>query len=119
MNRLKISLISLLGAVALTAMAQAAEPQAAPAADTITAQAEEAKKPPMSDAYCLRHTGTRITSRAADKTADKADANAAKARTSRTCSNGTIGRAYTRDDLDRTGEVDIADALRKLDPSIH
>ena len=114
MKRLKISLISLLGAVAFTAMAQAAEPQAAPAADTVAA-----KKPPMSDAYCLRHTGTRITNRAADKAADKADANAATTRKSRTCSNGMIGRAYTRDDLDRTGDINLADALRKLDPAIH
>ena len=120
MKRLKISLISLLGAVAFTAMAQAAEPQAAPAADTVAAeQADDAKKPPMSDAYCLRHTGTRITNRAADKAADKADANAATTRKSRTCSNGMIGRAYTRDDLDRTGDINLADALRKLDPAIH
>lgn len=122
MNRLKISLISLLGAVAFTAMAQAAEPQATPAADTAAAaapadgaQADDARKPPVSDAYCLRHTGSRITSRSAEK----ADANAATARKSRTCNNGAIGRAYTRDDLDRTGEIDLADALRKLDPSIH
>lgn len=113
MNRLKISLISLLGAVAFTAMAQAAEPQATPAADTAAAAQADAKKPPVSDAYCLRHTGTRITSRTADK------ANAATARKSRTCSNGVIGRAYTRDDLDRTGDINLADALRKLDPAIH
>jgi hypothetical protein len=121
MNRLKISLISMLGAVAFSAMAQAAEPQATPAADTAAAaqadgaQADDAKKPPVSDAYCLRHTGSRIISRSEDK----ADANAATARKSRTCNNGAIGRAYTRDDLDRTGEIDLADALRKLDPSIH
>lgn len=120
MKRLKISFISLLAAVAFTAMAQAAEPQATPAADTaVTAQADDAKRPPASDAYCLRHTGTRITSRAADKAADKAGANAATARKSRTCNNGAIGRAYTRDDLDRTGETDLADALRRLDPAIH
>ena len=115
MNRLKISLISLLGAVAFTATAQAAEPQATPAADTTAAAQADAKKPPVSDAYCLRHTGTRITSRAATK----AGANAATAPKSRTCSNGAIGRAYTRDDLDRTGDVNLADALRKLDPAIH
>jgi len=115
MNRLKISLISLLGAVAFTAMAQAAEPQTIPATDTTAATQADAKKPPVSDAYCLRHTGTRITSRAVDK----AGANAATARKSRTCSNGAIGRAYTRDDLDRTGDINLADALRKLDPAIH
>lgn len=118
-KRLKISLISLLGAVAFTTMAQAAEPQATPAADATAAAQAEAKQPPLSDAYCLRHTGTRITTRSADKAADKADANAATNRKSRTCSNGAIGRAYTRDDLDRTGDTNLADALRKLDPAIH
>jgi hypothetical protein len=29
-----------------------------------------------------------------------------------------FGRAYDRDDIDRTGAVDLADALRRLDPSI-
>jgi hypothetical protein len=115
MKSLKISLIGLLGALAFTAIAQAAEPQATPASETTASAQTDAKKPPMSDAYCLRHTGTRITSRAADK----ADANAATAGKSRTCSNGSIGRAYTRDDLDRTGDVNLADALRKLDPAIH
>ena len=115
MKRLKISLISLLAALAFTAIAQAAEPQAnTPSDPTANAQAD-AKKPPVSDAYCLRHTGTRITSR----TADRANANAATAGKSRTCSNGAIGRAYTREDLDRTGDINLADALRKLDPSIH
>jgi hypothetical protein len=28
------------------------------------------------------------------------------------------GRSYSRDDLDRTGSFDAADALRKLDPAI-
>jgi hypothetical protein len=29
------------------------------------------------------------------------------------------GRAYSRADLDRTGSIDLADALRRLDPAIH
>lgn len=28
------------------------------------------------------------------------------------------GRSYSRDDIDRTGSVDLADALQRLDPSI-
>ena len=63
MKSLNISLIGLLGALAFTAIAQAAEPQATPASDTTASAQTDAKKPPMSDAYCLRHTGTRITSR--------------------------------------------------------
>lgn len=115
MKRLKISLIGLLGALAFAAIAQAAEPQPTPASDTMASTQSDLKKPPVSDAYCLRHTGTRIASRATDK----ADANAAAAGKSRTCSNGAIGRAYTREDLDRTGDINLADALRKLDPAIH
>lgn len=103
---MKRLMISLLGALAFTAAVQAAEPQATPANDTPAAVQDEAKKPGVDDAYCLRHTGTRITSRTDNRKA-------------RTCSNGMIGRAYTRDDLDRTGEISIADALRKLDPAIH
>ena len=49
--------------------------------------------------YCLRQTGSRIQSRAKQDCA-------------------AYGRRYDRDDLQRTGEVDVASALRKLDPSV-
>ena len=59
------------------------------------------------DRYCLRYTGTRIDLRRHDRSgAFEPDCVAAS------------GRVYTRDDLERTGEVDIVDALRKLDPAI-
>jgi hypothetical protein len=107
---MKRLMICLLGALAFTAAAHAAEPKMAqattPATDAPAATQEGAKKPDVNDAYCLRHTGTRITSRT-------------DSRKARTCSNGAIGRAYSRDDLDRTGEISIADALRKLDPAVH
>jgi len=107
---MKSLLISLLGALAFSAAAQAAEPQTTPAAHGVPTTAQtEAKKAPVGDAHCLRHTGTRIVSRA-EARAD---------RKPRGCSSGAIGRAYTRDDLNRTGETTVADALRKLDPSIH
>ena len=59
---------------------------------------------PQDARYCLRHTGTRIDLRRHD--GSEQDCVAAG------------GRVYTRADLERTGEVDIADALRKLDPAI-
>jgi len=118
MKRLKNSLLGVFGALAFAVAAQAAEPQTPPA-DTAAATQADAKKPPVDDAYCLRHTGTRITTRAADRAAEKGDANAAAARKPRSCSNGMIGRSYSRDDLDRTGDINVADALRKLDPAIH
>ena len=108
---MKRLMISLLGTLAFTAAAQTA-PQTAPeqttpAAEAATATQTEAKKPDMHDAYCLRHTGTRITSRT----------DPAGTRKGRACANA-IGRSYTREELDRTGEINIADALRKLDPAI-
>jgi len=71
---------------------------------------------PRIDRHCLRQTGSRIVPRA----------NSTRARTAsnrdemqaRQCIAAN-GRVYSREDLERTGEVDIADALRKLDPSIH
>jgi hypothetical protein len=104
MKQLSIILVGALAvAVAVAGAAQAAQPQ--PATDTVSVQ-QDAKKPDANDHRCLRQTGTRISSRT-------------DTRKQRACSNGAIGRAYTREDMDRTGEVNIADALRKLDPSIH
>jgi hypothetical protein len=58
---------------------------------------------------CLRSTGSRIT--AAE------NLRAAKDGKPQRCVPGP-GRVYTKEDLDRTGYVDIADALRSLDTSI-
>ncbi|GAB3088878.1 hypothetical protein [Lysobacter terrae] len=104
----------LLGALFIAGAAQAAQPQAnpspAPNADAAAASQDAAKKTDMDDRHCLRYTGTRITHRSDERSDGKKQ---------RMCSNGQIGRAYTREDLDRTGRIDIADALRTLDPSIH
>lgn len=62
-------------------------------------QAQPAKKK-LSDAHCLRQTGSRIQSKAKQDCA-------------------AHGRSYSRDDLNGTGEVDVASALRKLDPAVH
>lgn len=59
---------------------------------------------------CLRHTGSRIPTRSATRSTDARDIR-------RACSPA-FGRVYTRKDIDRTGRVDIADALRALDPAI-
>ena len=53
------------------------------------------------DRNFLRHTGSRLIGK------DR----------SRACANAP-GRAYTRDDLARTGAMDTLTALRMLDPSI-
>lgn len=53
---------------------------------------------------CLQYTGSRI--RSVDRKTGKP-----------ACTQGP-GRTYGRDDLERTGQVDLHDALRHLDPSI-
>ena len=98
----RLLLTALLLGVVPVAFAQAVppEPPTAPA----DAGAEEAKEP-LSDRFCLRETGSRIVARQ--------NANGQKR-----C-NAMAGRAYTREDLDRTGQINIADALRTLDASVH
>lgn len=56
------------------------------------------------DPHCLRGTGSRIATRR-------------NAKGERACLP-LSGRSYSRDDLQRTGKTDVADALRVLDPSI-
>ncbi len=69
--------------------------------------------PPMTpaekaaDHHCLRYTGTHIRSSAPARTDKATD-----------CAKG-VGTAYSREDIERTGTITTADALRHLDPSIH
>lgn len=85
---------------------------------TVSADAEAGDMPAqdagerISDRNCLRHTGSRITEQA------NARADARKDKSRRECAP-LSGRSYTREDIDRTGAIDIADALRRLDPSVH
>lgn len=101
-------LFAVVGALALSAQAQT-PPADAPArtANDATAAAADvaaerggAERPLRHD--CLRSTGTRIRSR------DE---------------NGCLrvfspSRVYSRSDIERTGETEIAEALQRLDPSI-
>lgn len=83
----------------------AAEPEVAtPAAPSEQAAALEnvASENLVSDRNCLRETGSRVI---------RADSKGRK------CVNAP-GRSYTREDINSTGAVDLADALRRLDPSI-
>lgn len=98
----RVLMTVLFAAVMPAALAQtaAAPPEAAPAA-----QPGEATQTPLSERYCLRDTGSRIVARQ-------------NAKGQKQC-NGLPGRVYTREDLDRTGHLNIADALRTLDPAVH
>ena len=127
MNRRLVSpllLASLLATVAFAASAQTATSSAgvdvdASAQATTDANADarfEANATPQIDRNCLRQTGSRIVA--------NANANATRSASDRSDKRGqrcvaANGRVYSREDIDRTGEVDIADALRKLDPAIH
>lgn len=121
MNRRLVSpllLASLLAGAAFAASAQSVTVSAdakTQATDVDAAATFDASAKPHIDRYCLRHTGSRIVAR--DNTLRYRSARDADRRGQR-CIAGN-GRVYSREDIERTGEIDIADALRKLDPSIH
>ena len=60
------------------------------------------------DAFCLRETGSHLSSYKNKPHGDRAVECATQP-----------GRVYTREDLDRTGAISTKDALRRLDPSVH
>ena len=68
-------------------------------------RAKDARKP--DDRICIEQTGSRITAarNARSRSAEKECVNAG-------------GRVYTREDIERSGSVDLQDALRRLDPSL-
>ncbi len=98
-------LLSLL-MTAAAAPAFALEPAPAPAEHdgaraASVADTDRERERDTVDRHCLRETGTRIRVREGQ----------------RRCT-AFAGRVWTRDDLDRTGQTDIGDALRMLDVSI-
>ena len=103
------------------AFAQSAEPEPAPAAGAPEQQA--ATLDPDAQANldarrdCLRYTGSLVASSRNDRRA-RARAAEKTGELRRDDCIAAHGRVYSREDLQRTGEVDIADALRKLDPAI-
>jgi hypothetical protein len=118
----RTALFVLLSALAFAASAQSAAPAPATPDATALSQAEAERNAadlseadrseasekadsaarPLSDRNCLRHTGSRVIRR--DTKGEG-------------CANAT-GRAYTREELDRTGGRDLAHSLRLLDPAI-
>jgi hypothetical protein len=67
------------------------------------------------DHTCLSDTGSRITS-----IKNQRARRAAQARKAPTVEVhcASFGRAYDRDDIHGTGAIDLADALRRLDPAV-
>lgn len=112
MKRLSLMLALAVSLAAATAQAQnpveqapatpsAAEPQATPA-DEAQAPTAEGEKKRLSDANCVRETGSRIARR-----------------DGKSRCTGQPGRSYSKEDLDRTGHTNIGDALRALDPAVY
>ena len=66
------------------------------------------------DHHCLRETGSLITTSQNQRALRRARAQK-DATVEVKCAD--YGRAYTQDDIRRTGAVNMADALRQLDPS--
>jgi hypothetical protein len=116
MNRLlPLSLLSVLCAAAFAVSAQtpapapapepvqAAQPLPASATDPVAAEdaVADTKAKRISETHCVRQTGSRIVRRADNNRC-----------------NALPGRSYSKEDIDRTGHTDLAQALRTLDPSI-
>ena len=108
----------LLLAVPAIAFAQSAEPvPVADASEQAATLDPEARANLDARRDCLRYTGSLITSSHNERRA-RADAAEKTGELDRDDCIAANGRVYSRDDLQRTGELDIADALRKLDPAI-
>jgi hypothetical protein len=68
------------------------------------------------DHNCLRETGSLIATARNQRALRRARANK-DATVEVTCAS--YGRAFTQDDIRRTGALDLSQALRLLDPSVH
>lgn len=105
-------LISPLCATAALAQPHVAQTEASQ--DAAVAAAEPAQTAiaaePQPVRTCLTLTGSRIA-------AQRNLRAAREGRAERECANGT-GRVYSEDDIERTGQRSVADALRSLDTGI-
>lgn len=101
-------------ALALTAFAAHAQPPAASAPQAPEAAADARRD--VADRFCLRETGSRVMAHRHAQ-AVRARGNDRAQAAAPDCVAAS-GRSYSREDLDRTGSVDAADALRRLDPAI-
>jgi Ni/Co efflux regulator RcnB len=105
MNKLVVSLVFSAFAMSAFAQSQTSMPAQSSVAVSVQGQAGEvtvvsAKDDKTVDRKCMRETGSHIVRK------DK-----------RACVNAP-GDSYSREDIDRTGARDVADALRLLDPSV-
>lgn len=105
----RLLLIALLAGLMTTAYAQTTPAPVEPAAPAASAtQDTDAVGQSLVERNCIRSTGSRIVEHQ----------NAKRAKDQPERCNGLPGRSYSRQDLERTGQVDLKDALRTLDPAI-
>lgn len=65
---------------------------------------------------CLRYTGSLIIA-AQNRRNERRAAGSDASKASRPACNGSPGQSYTREDIQRTGATNAADAIRRLDPA--
>lgn len=97
-------------------VAGATPPADAPPADSQIDMVATAPSQDPGDRNCLRYTGSYIIASENRRNARQAAASGERAKP--VC-NGSAGRSYSQDDLRNTGAIDLADALRRLDPAVH
>lgn len=107
MNLRALCAAGLMSAVVLPVWAQtpAASPPVVQAAGVSEAKATAAATENGREHHCLRETGTRI----------RLQGSQGRPR----CNDFVSGRVWTREELDRTGQLELSQALRMLDPSIY
>lgn len=107
MKRLLLASVLLALASAATAQSVAISDENADQAMDHPAASTDGPDGAFVDRLCLRQTGSRIV-----------EARNLRSREGNKECVARNGRVYTRADIDMTGAVDLADALRMLDPSI-
>lgn len=125
---MKVLFLSLLIALPVSVV-QAGDPVPASGSRAAAVQSELTERD--SRANCMRYTGSRIVQSRAERAkrarrGGQADSNSAESdkgdeRVASLEPDSCVsanGRVYSRSDLQRTGAVDLADALRMLDSSI-
>lgn len=115
LTRCLVAALAIAGSFAATAQTVSAQADAQadanaqiaaqPDANATLAQQDQNPSKPLNEERCLRETGTLIKQR--DKNGKPA------------CIQQAPGRSYSNEDISRTGQTDLADALRQLDTSIH
>jgi len=110
----RLLLASLLSGFALAASAQSVGTATQPTVQD-DVRADVATRD-VRDHNCLRETGSLITTAQNQRALRRARAKH-DATVDVRCAS--FGRAYTHDEIQRSGAIDLADALRQLDPAIH